>query len=302
MIGAQDISSRFALDAQSVDKLRLQAKQDPDAALKSVAQQFESIFMNMMLKSMRDATPQGGLFDSDQSKLYIQMFDQQLAQKLSTGKGIGLADMMVKQLSHPGIVAAGQEAASPPTPITTEQPKQTDSPVPIQQWVESLKSTEPAFKNPKDFVDKLWPHAVEASKALGVPAHFLIGQAALESGWGKRQIQSADGKNSYNLFGIKANAKWGGATVAAATTEYANGVQQGKQEQFRAYGSYADSFKDYAALLQSSARYQGVLGQGMDAAGFARVLQQAGYATDPMYASKLTRVLSSETMRQALAG
>lgn len=303
MIGAQDISSRFALDAQSVDKLRLQSKQDPDAALKAVAQQFEGIFMNMLLKSMREATPQDGPFDSEQGKLYTQLYDQQLAQKLSAGKGIGLADMMVKQLTRSGLVAASPKPEKPsPASITPEQTGQIDSPQPLQQWVESLESAASAFKNPKDFVDKLWPHAVEAGKALGIPPHFLIGQAALESGWGKRQILAADGANSYNLFGIKAGAKWDRNVASATTTEYSNGMPQANRAQFRAYGSYAESFQDYAALLRSNSRYSSVLGQDADAAGFASALQRAGYATDPMYASKLARVVNSETMRQALAG
>lgn len=303
MIGAQDISSRFALDAQSVDKLRLQTKQDPDAALKAVAQQFEGIFMNMMLKSMRDATPQDGLFDSEQSRLYTQLFDQQLAQKLSAGKGIGLADMMVKQLTRSGMVAASQtQEKLSSSGVVPEQSKQTDSPrAMLQQGIENRQGTAPAFKTPKEFVDAMWPHAVEAGKELGVAPQLLLAHAALESGWGRRQILGADGKSSYNLFGIKASAKWDGDVVNAATTEYSNGVPQNKREPFRAYASYAESFRDYAALLQGN-RYREVLGQNSDAAGFARALQQAGYATDPMYASKIARVANSETMRQALAG
>jgi flagellar protein FlgJ len=303
MIGVQDISSRFALDAQSVDKLRLQSKQEPDAALKAVAQQFEGIFMNMMLKSMRDATPQDGLFDSEQSRLYTQLFDQQLAQKLSAGKGIGLADMMVKQLTRSGMVAASQtQEKLSSSGVVPEQSKQTDSPQPmLQQGIENRQGTAPAFKTPKEFVDAMWPHAVEAGKELGVAPQLLLAHAALESGWGRRQILGADGKSSYNLFGIKAGAKWDGGVVNAATTEYSNGVPQSKREPFRAYASYAESFRDYAALLQGN-RYREVLGQNSDAAGFARALQQAGYATDPMYASKIARVANSETMRQALAG
>ena len=308
MLGTQDISSRFALDAQSVDKLRLQAKQDPDAALKAVAQQFEGIFMNMMLKSMREATPKDGMLDSEQGSLYTQLFDQQLAQKLSAGKGLGVADMLVKQLIRSGLVVSNliQEKTALP-PIAPEQLKQKqleqiDSPDPLQQWTERVESVTPVFKTPKEFVDKLWPHAVEASKELGIPAHFLLGQAALESGWGKRTIRGQDGQDSLNLFGIKTGTKWNGDVATAATTEYVKGVPQARREGFRAYSSYAESFRDYAALLKSNPRYQGVLGQDVDAAGFAHAMQQAGYATDPMYASKLVRVVNSETMRQALAG
>jgi len=265
MLGTQDISSRFALDAQSVDKLRLQAKQDPDAALKAVAQQFEGIFMNMMLKSMREATPKDGMLDSEQGSLYTQLFDQQLAQKLSAGKGLGVADMLVKQLIRSGLVVSNliQEKTALP-PIAPEQLKQKqleqiDSPDPLQQWTERVESVTPVFKTPKEFVDKLWPHAVEASKELGIPAHFLLGQAALESGWGKRTIRGQDGQDSLNLFGIKTGTKWNGDVATAATTEYVKGVPQARREGFRAYSSYAESFRDYAALLKSNPRYQGVL-------------------------------------------
>lgn len=306
MIGTQDISSRFALDVQSVGKLRMQAKQDPDAALKAVAQQFEGIFINMMLKSMREATPKDGMFDSEQGNLYTQLFDQQLAQKLSTGKGLGVADMLVRQLTpkiSPEPKSSPESSVlSPESGHVVSAPSTPRSASATQHSGLSTQDSEAAFKNPKDFVDKLWPHAVEAGKELGIPPHFLLGQAALESGWGKRTIRGQDGQDSLNLFGIKAGPKWGGDVAAAATTEYVNGVPQARREGFRAYGSYAESFRDYAALLRNNPRYQGVLGQDMDAAGFARVMQQAGYATDPMYASKLARVVNSETMRQALAG
>lgn len=315
MLATQDISSRFALDVQSVDKLRLQAKQDPDAALKAVAQQFEGIFMNMMLKSMREATPKDGMLDSEQGNLYTQLFDQQLAQKLSTGKGLGVADMIVRQLTLKKTSPESQKISPESSVLSPESgpvvsvpstqrlaPATQHSALSTQDLESSTQDSAPAFKTPKEFVDKLWPHAVEAGKELGIPPHFLLGQAALESGWGKRTIRGQDGQDSLNLFGIKAGAKRGGDAVAAATTEYVKGVPQAKREGFRAYGSYAESFRDYAALLKSNPRYQGVLGQAVDAAGFARAMQQAGYATDPMYASKLERVVNSETMRQALAG
>lgn len=307
MISAQDISSNFALDTQSVGKLRLQAKRDPEAGLKAVAQQFEGIFLNMMLKGMRDGLPGNEIFDNDQSKLYTQMFDQQLAQKLSTGKGIGLADMIIKQMSHQGIApdAVNKMPAAENLPlrvlpqpvalVPTAVSAPAVAPAPVKEKV-------PAITSAQEFVDNLWPHAGEAGKALGVSPHFLLGQAALESGWGQRQILAADGKNSFNLFGIKAGSNWTGDVAAVTTTEYQNGVPQKKTELFRAYSSYAESFRDYTKLLQNNSRYQAVVGQGGNAAGFARALQDSGYATDPRYADKLTRVLNSQTMRQALVG
>jgi flagellar protein FlgJ len=141
------------------------------------------------------------------------------------------------------------------------------------------------------FVQRLLQHAQAASASTGIPARFMLGQAALETGWGKAEIRGADGQNSHNLFGIKAGASWKGQTVDIVTTEYVNGKPQKQVESFRAYDSYADSFRDYANLLRGNARYQNVIAQGQDAAGFAQGLQQAGYATDPNYAQKLMSVI-----------
>jgi flagellar protein FlgJ len=149
----------------------------------------------------------------------------------------------------------------------------------------------------RSFQEKLASHAEEASKATGIPAKFMLGQAALESGWGKREIKGRDGTNSHNLFGIKASADWKGKVVEATTTEYVNGKAQTKVERFRAYDSYADSFKDYGKLLASNPRYEKVLASAGDASSFAQGLQKAGYATDPNYASKLTSII-----KRSLAG
>ena len=145
----------------------------------------------------------------------------------------------------------------------------------------------------RSFQEKLSSHAEEASLATGIPAKFMLGQAALESGWGKREIKGRDGTNSHNLFGIKAGGDWKGKTVDATTTEYINGKPQTRVEKFRAYDSYADSFKDYARLLSSNPRYEKALAaaNGTDAAGFAKGWQRAGYATDPNYASKLAGII-----------
>lgn len=134
-------------------------------------------------------------------------------------------------------------------------------------------------------------HAAEAERATGVPAKFMLGQAALESGWGKRMIRNADGSNSNNLFGIKAGPGWKGKVATAVTTEYVNGRPQTRVERFRAYDTPADSFKDYANMLAKNPRYEKVLASGADASAFAHGLQRAGYATDPLYAAKLTRII-----------
>lgn len=290
MLDSFDISGRLAIDSQGIEKLRLQARKDPDRALKAAAQQFEALFMNMLLKSMREATPQDGLFDSEQTRFYISMLDQQLAQSLSA-KGIGLADIMIRQLTRPSFPDTEQPsvpAAAPPAAETAPAPQPgAFAPPPGNQTGE--------------FVSMLWPHARAASQATGIPAHFMVAQAALESGWGKHAIRHADGSPSFNLFGIKAGRNWSGPVVEAVTTEYVNGVPQKKVERFRAYSSYEEGFRDYANLLMSNPRYASVLDQ-QNAAGFARSLQQAGYATDPMYADKLMRILNSNVLRQSLVG
>jgi flagellar protein FlgJ len=159
----------------------------------------------------------------------------------------------------------------------------------------TTKSTQPTHV--RNFQEKLGAHAEEASRTTGIPAKFMLGQAALESGWGKREIKGRDGTNSHNLFGIKAGGDWKGKVVEATTTEYVNGKAQTRVERFRAYDSYSDSFKDYGKLLASNPRYEKVLASAGDASSFAQGLQKAGYATDPHYASKLTSII-----KRSLAG
>jgi flagellar protein FlgJ len=287
-----DLPANFAFDVNSIDALKLKARTTPDQAAQGVAQQFEALFLSMLLKSMRDATPQDGMFDSDQTRLYNQFMDQTLAQKLSSGKGIGLAEVIARQLG--ANVGATPPAALPRIPPGLASPPAAGQ---VSLDVAPLAATAPA-----EFANKLWPQAVDAAQSIGVPPHFLIGHAALESGWGQREIRCADGSNSHNLFGIKAGADWKGAVAETVTTEYVNGVPQKSVQRFRAYASYAEGFSDYAALLRNNPRYASMFSQPLDAAGFAQGLQKAGYATDPMYAGKLERILGGDTLRRALAG
>ncbi|MHB1186622.1 flagellar assembly peptidoglycan hydrolase FlgJ [Thiobacillus sp.] len=315
-MGGADLTSRFALDVQGVNQLKLDAKQSSPEALKQAAQQFEAVFMNMLMKSMREATPQDGMFDSEQTRMYTSMLDQQLTQRMAS-RGIGLAEVMVRQLSSALAVqngegvtpGAGTEQGFPlnapqgdldalgySDPLRAEVPQGGMSSyapgapaAPPLPAAAARAGGGPAHVGA--FVQKLLPHAQAASASTGIPAPFMLGQAALETGWGKSEIRGSDGQNSHNLFGIKAGAGWKGKTVDIVTTEYVNGKPQKQVDTFRAYDSYADSFRDYASLLRSNARYQNVIAQGQDAAGFARGLQQAGYATDPNYAQKLMSVI-----------
>lgn len=284
----------IAIDSRSLDSLRLQARQSPDQAAKAAAQQFEAIFLQTLLKSMRDASPQDGPMDSEQTKMYTTMLDQQLAQSLSS-KGMGLADVMLRQLMRNRAAVTGVEGVPP----TDQMPAGVRGAMPVPGTAAVTAGAAATRAGTEDFLRQMKEHAVEASTATGIPARFLLGHAALESGWGKNEIRKADGGQSFNLFGIKAGRNWNGPTVDAMTTEYVGGVPRKMVQKFRAYTSYAESFQDYARLLRGNPRYADVLKQG-DSAGFAQGLQRAGYATDPQYADKLTRVINSTRLRQTL--
>ena len=293
-----DLTARFALDVQGVDTLKLQARQSSPEALRAAAQQFEAVFMNMLLKSMRETTSQDGLFDSEQTKLYTSMLDQQLAQGMAS-RGIGLADLMVRQLTQAqAAVAALPAGEARPIPLETQRALPLDGPTAVAPPVASASLSAapvPAGTVPAhvaDFAQRMLPQAQAASTATGIPAQFMVGQAALETGWGRRAIRGADGTDSHNLFGIKAGSNWKGRTVDIVTTEYVDGRPIKQVDTFRAYDSVADAFRDYASLLQNNARYRHVITDGADAQRFAQGLQQAGYATDPAYARKLAGTIS----------
>jgi flagellar protein FlgJ len=246
--------------------------------------------MNMMLKSMREATPQDGMMDSEQTKMFTSMLDQQLSQNMST-RGIGLADMMVKQLSRAGQLGnAAQAATAIPPSLLMSLPPMISNP---QSSILDPKQVPSALSasTQQEFVNQMLPHALQASGASGVPPQLILGQAALESGWGKREIRHADGSNSFNLFGVKAGSGWHGKVAEVMTTEYKNGVAAKQVEKFRAYSSYTEAFNDYAAMLSSNPRYASVMQQTNNPAGMALALQKSGYATDPKYAEKLVSVM-----------
>jgi flagellar protein FlgJ len=291
----------FALDARALSDLKRAARDNPNQSLKQVAGQFESVFMNMMLKSMRDTVAQDGAFDSDASRAYTSMLDQQLSQSLS-GKagGMGLADMIVKQLSRNQGDKAGATGVNGAAGVNGASGAGAKAGLSgalhkLQDGVSAASSTAGSTRA-ENFVHDMLPNAQAAEAATGVPARFVLAQAALESGWGKSEVRGVDGTVSHNLFGLKAGKDWKGPTVEASTTEYVNGVAQRVSQRFRAYASYADSFADYAKLLSGNPRYRNVLAQGQDAAGFANALQQSGYATDPRYAQKIARILQTGSL------
>ncbi|MDO9204741.1 flagellar assembly peptidoglycan hydrolase FlgJ [Methylotenera sp.] len=314
MINSADLSGKVAFDANGLNNLKQAAKENSPEAIKGVAKQFEAIFMNMMLKSMREASPQDSPFDNEQSRTFTAMLDQQLSSNLAS-KGLGLADVLARQLSKGGDFANNtmEQAVTdvPPNignsssfnnpiisnPLSPSQTRLTESKI-EQKTVPTYAFpavTNSLTSNPSnsstEFKNRMAHHAAEASRATGVPAHLMLGQAALESGWGKRELKGADGSPSNNLFGIKATGNWEGKVVEATTTEYINGVKQKRIEKFRAYDSYADSFKDFANMMSKNPRYEKVMANLDNVNGYAQAMQKAGYATDPNYATKLASVI-----------
>lgn len=322
-IKIQDLPNRAAYDVQSAQDLRTQFAQDPQKGLKAAAQQFETLFMQQVLKSMRDTVSQDGLMNSDQSRFYTALLDQQMAQTLSTsGKGVGFARLIEQQLGRSMAVGdrdaqlseVAKLAGNNALPLSTVQGQSLQyAAVPSKLPTSSsyakagaaivgeagAVATPPASS--KEFVMRIWPHAVEASRSTGIPPQFLVAHSALESGWGKSEIRGPDGVSSFNLFGIKAGKNWSGKTVEATTTEYVDGQPRQVVERFRAYDSYEEAFRDYAAFLRNNTRYGSVIGS-QDGAEFASRLQRAGYATDPAYADKLSRIINGPALRQALIG
>ncbi|MFT3736471.1 MAG: flagellar assembly peptidoglycan hydrolase FlgJ [Rhodocyclaceae bacterium] len=292
-------------DPSNLAALKTAAKEQSPEAIKATAKQFEALFLQMVLKTMRESVPQDGMFNSDATRFYQGLSDQQLAAVMAHKGGIGLAAALERQLMQQAL-----SSETDPEPMTLRMPTRQGQPstaptsMPLPHWTPAAPTAAVSAQaagagTPQQFVDALWPQAQDAARKLDVPPHFLIGQAALETGWGKSEIRRADGQPSYNLFNIKAGKDWQGATVDAQTTEYENGQAVTRTERFRAYASYAESFADYAQLMQNAPRYANVAGQD-SANGFARALQSAGYATDPAYADKLTRVINGTTLRQGL--
>lgn len=317
-------------DVNALSSLKSQVKSEDPEALRAAAKQFEALFLQMVLKSMRDAMPREGLFDNDQSRMYESLLDQQLAQVMSSKNGVGLAAVIERQLMRKPDAAVPFEDGLPLNPLTPALPLDTTlmhsltpkAQAALRQAEAALASRASKNERPPavaastageavaayttgsgdpatDFVARVRPYALETERQSGIPAHFMVAQAALETGWGKAEPRFADGRTSFNLFGIKAGRGWKGNTVDATTVEYVDGQAQRQVERFRAYGSYAEAFADYASLIGASPRYSQALNSvnNRDGASFARALQSAGYATDPQYAAKLERIMSSNALR-----
>ena len=291
MAGDLMAMSGAAYDAQALNGLKRDAASDPQGNLKQVAQQVEGMFVQMMLKSMRAALPKDGVLSSDQSRLYTSMYDQQIAQQMSQ-KGLGLADMMVKQMSNANAVPSETAGMSPmalDNEVLQTLPNQALEQM-IRRAVPKAPATPSLSLNNGNFVTRLSIPARVASQQSGIPHQLIVAQAALESGWGQREIPTANGTPSYNLFGIKAGGSWKGPVTEITTTEFEQGTAKKIKAQFRVYGSYVEAMADYVKLLTNNPRYAEVA-NARSPEQAAHALQQAGYATDPQYANKLVNVI-----------
>ena len=277
-------SPGFYADFNGLTALKSSAAASNPAALREAARQFESLFTSMVLKSMREANLGPGLGDSDATNTYQEMYDQQLAVQMSQGKGLGLAEMLVQQLTRSGLKgtapASGGEAGAAPAPATSSM---------------SVPTTAQRIS----FVQRVQPLADEAASQMGVAPDTLIAQAALETGWGQHLPLSPNGESSANLFGIKAGSNWRSGTATASTVEYVDGTAATTAAKFRAYDSTQASAHDLVSLVNGSPRYAAALGAGDDVGAYAAGLQQGGYATDPDYVKKM--VATAESLRELRA-
>lgn len=277
----------LSMDVRSLDSLKTSAAKDGKGSIKEAARQLESLFMQELMKSMRSTTMDSGMLDNQASDMGSGMLDTQFANKM-TGIPGGLSEAIIRQLERQmgGVQPKpGQDKDSAIGEVTTPRSARSSG-TPSSQDHRKLSASE-------RFVQQHTEAAKAASESSGIPAAHILGQAALESGWGKRAIKNADGSNSHNLFGIKATSNWKGKVAEVTTTEYIGGVARKVTAKFRAYDSYADAFTDHAKLLSKSPRYSQTVAQADTASGFARGLQKAGYATDPAYADKLTKVINT---------
>ena len=328
--GAASVSpaATNVFDHQALARLRGRARAAPGGGVAApVAGEFEAVLLQTLLKSLRAGLPASGLSPAGSaSPLFTELLDQQRALTLARGRGLGLAPLLT---AAPGAPATGTPTPGVPLGAGTPPPLALPDRGPagfslagVRRWAGAAPrvagdaapgwprtgaaapwalAARPAAADPApdraQFVADLWPHAEAASAATGIPARFLVAQAALETGWGEKVLKNAQGMSSYNVFNLKAGSRWDGPTLSLPVREYAAGAPVTEHATFRMYGSYADAFADYARLLTQAPRYAAVLGQ-REAAAFARTLHQAGFATDPGYAAKLERIITGPTLRQ----
>ena len=314
----------FYLDFQQFGDLKRLARQQSSNAAQQVAQQFEGLFVQQMLGAMRAASKIDQTQHSSYMDFYHDIYDKQVAQMVAGQGNLGVAKLISDQLpDEAGQESAASEAAavsekleqpeiamSRPKSLvanaTTELEKPDD--VVLSRVIDNdfaevnrLQQINARWEKPHAFVADIWPEAQQAAQDLGTSARVLVAQAALETGWGKHTMKFEDGRNSYNLFGIKASPQWQGAALIRQSLEYRDGTLQAEASRFRAYASPAQSMADYVDFIRSSSRYQQALQLAGDEQAYVRELQAAGYATDPDYADKIIGILNSDLLQGSLA-
>jgi peptidoglycan hydrolase FlgJ len=279
-----------AFDVRNLAALKRAAERSSAQGLSAAAKQMEGLFIQMMLKSMRAASLQGGLFDNPQSQMFTALYDQQISQDIATQGTLGLADFLTRQMG-------GRDASSAPPPSALPMPAALTSLMPplchsgVQHDGPRLQAADaPARPDSDSFISRLLSPAREAARLSGIPHQLIIAQAALESGWGRREIITASGRATHNLFGIKATPDWKGESADVMTSEYMGGALRKVKASFRVYKNYAEALSDYIHFLTANPRYRNVI-NNPSVENAAHVLQQSGYATDPDYAKKLINII-----------
>jgi flagellar protein FlgJ len=323
-MGTPDVeSARVYADFQGLGALRRGARAESPEAARAVATQFEALFVQMMLKSMREASGGHGLFDSPQLQLYRDLFDKQIAIDIAARGDLGVADMLIGQLAPPATAAAADPAEpfSPrlftgavvdpaqallrrlPAAVQAEIDARVDTQVETDAriGIDAAVVADTGFESPADFVRQLLPHAERAGRELGLSPDLLLAQAALETGWGRHIIRDRDGRASHNLFGIKAGGNWDGDSIRVSSLEYEDGIATRRVSPFRAYDSFAESFDDYVEFVRAHPRYQAALRRSADPGAYITALHRAGYATDPDYANKVLGIMRGEIRELKIA-
>ncbi|NGY04411.1 flagellar assembly peptidoglycan hydrolase FlgJ [Solimonas terrae] len=289
-------------DFSQFQGMRRGARSGDEATIRKAAQQFEALLTQQLFKNMRAGSLGDDVMGGGQTGFYQDLFDQQMSVHLSSGKGLGLADMLVRQLRGSSAAQPGDSAA---TTLEAAAASGSHHAFALQSQANDVSGASAtagsAGKTPEAFVQAILPHAERAARELGVPARVLVAQAALETGWGKHAIKDADGKSSFNFFGIKSDRRWQGDAVSTTTTEFVDGEEQRQQADFRSYDSAGEAFDNYVDFLKSNPRYAQALNHGGSASHFVQGLQNAGYATDPAYADKIMKIANGPTMQLALA-